>query len=236
MKEDGEFRGTNTGLRIIDLATIAVVTAILSAAIVVWKAGPTGPMPMHFNGAGRVDRWGDRTEMAGVIAFMALLAGGISLFCAVMEKQSRDPAAERFTYRLGRIIGLAVPALVCALLTAVAFGRLPGGAGGDGLFLRAMMAGMAVLFLGMGAFLGRAKPNPVVGVRTYWSLRSRLAWDKSNRLAGRLFSIIGVLGLIATPVAPLPYGFHAMMIALILAGIASGFESWRVWRTDPDRV
>ncbi|ADG08724.1 DUF1648 domain-containing protein [Caulobacter segnis] len=235
MKDDEDLRGTNTGLRLIDLVTIVVVAAILGAAVIVWQAGPPGPMPMHFTASGRVDRWGDRTEMASVIAFLALLAGGVSVFCVAMEKQSRDPAAERFTYRLGRIIVLAVSALVSALLTAIAFGRLPA-TGDEGPFLRLMMGGLSVIFLGMGAFLGRAKPNPVVGVRTYWALRSRLAWDKSNRLAGRLFAIIGVLGLLATPIAPLPYGFHALTIAILVASLAAAFESWRVWRTDPDRA
>lgn len=234
MKDDNELPGSG-GLRLIDLAAIVVVTGILGAAVAVWQAGPLGPMPMHFSASGRVDRWGDRTEMAGVIALMALVAGGVSAFCALMEKQSRNPAAERFTYRLGRIIGLAVPALVGALLTAIAFGRLPA-TGDEGSFLRLMMGGLSLIFLGLGAFLGRAKPNPVVGVRTYWSLRSRLAWDKSNRLAGRLFSIIGVLGLLATPIAPLPYGLHALTLGIVVAGLAAAFESWRVWRTDPDRV
>lgn len=236
MKNDNDMRGTNTGLRLIDLASIAVVTAILGAAIVVWQAGPTGPMPMHFNARGQVDRWGGRAEMAALIGAMGVVAGTISALCAAMEKQGRDPVGERFTYRLGRIIGLAAPALVAALMTAVAFDRLPSGEGGDGPFLRVMMGGLALLFLGLGAFLGRAKPNPIVGVRTYWSLRSRLAWDKSNRLAGRLFSLIGAAGLLATPIAPLPWSFHAMMLAIIAAGLASAFESWRVWRTDPDRA
>lgn len=233
MKDEGDLRGTNAGLRPIDLVTIAVVTAILGAALVIWRAGPSGPVPMHFNAAGQVDRWGDRSEMAGLIATMGLLAAGLSGLCAVMEKQGRDPAGDRFTYRLGRIIGLAAPALVAMLLTAVTFDRLPHG---DAGLPRLLLGGMAVLFLGMGAFLGRAKPNPIVGVRTYWSLRSRLAWDKSNRLAGRLFSLIGVLGLIATPFAPLPHALHVMVGAAILTALASAFESWRVWRVDPERA
>lgn len=233
MNDGGDIRGTNNGPRLIDLTSIAVVTGIAGAALVVWRAGPTGPIPLHFNAAGQVDRWGDRTEMALVIAAMAVLAGAISAFCAAMERQGRDPATDHFTWRLGRIIGMAAAGLVALLLTAVAFDRLPGG---EGPFLRAMMGGMALLFLGMGAFLGRAKPNPVVGVRTYWSLRSRLAWDKSNRLAGRLLALIGVLGLIAAPIAPLPYAVRAMMIAIVLAGLATAIESWRVWRTDPERA
>ena len=236
MTSNSDRRETGTGFGLVDLATIVTVAGILASAAMVWRAGPEGPLPMHFNASGQVDRWGDRSEMAIVIATMGVVASAISIFCAVMERQVRDPAAERFTYRLGRIVGLAAPALVALLMTAMTFGKLGGGSAGDGPFLRVMMGGIALLLLGMGAFLGRAKPNPVVGVRTYWSLRSRLAWDKSNRLAGRLFSLIGVVGLLATPFAPLPWGFHSMMIAVIVAGLASGVESWRVWRTDPERA
>lgn len=230
-----DLRGTNTGLKLIDLASIAVVAAIAGAALLVWQGAPIGPMPMHFNAAGQVDRWGDRKEMALVIGLMGLIAAGVAGYCLMFERYAKDPVGERFTYQLGRIIGLAAPGLVALLMTLVAFDRLPA-QGGDAPLMRVMMGGLALLFLGMGAFLGRAKPNPVVGVRTYWSLRSRLAWDKSNRLAGRLFSLIGVAGLIAAPLAPLPFGFKAMMGAVILAALASAYESWRVWRTDPART
>lgn len=236
MTSNSDRRETGTGFGLVDLATIVTVAGILAAAAMVWRAGPEGPLPMHFNAAGQVDRWGDRSEMAIVIATMGVVACAISIFCAVMERQVRDPAADRFTYRLGRIIGLAALALVALLMTAMTFGKLGDGGAGDGPFLRMLLGGMALLFLGMGAFLGRAKPNPVVGVRTYWSLRSRLAWDKSNRLAGRLFSVIGVVGLLATPFAPLPWGFHGLVIAVIAAGLASVVESWRVWRSDPERA
>jgi uncharacterized membrane protein len=236
MKDDREFLSKSASLRLMDIASIVVITAIAGAAILVWQAGPPGPMPLHFDAAGQVDRWGDHNAMAAVIAMTGVVAAGVAAYCLMFERYSKDPAGERFTYRLGRIIGLAAPALVALLLTLVAFDRLPRDESGENPLLRVMMGGMALLFLGLGAFLGRAKPNPFVGVRTYWSLRSRLAWDKSNRLAGRLFSVIGVLGLIATPVAPLPLGFHAMMICIVATGITAGFESWRVWRHDPDRA
>lgn len=246
MKDDGEFRGTGNGPRLIDIATIVVVTAIVGAALTVWQAGPTGPLPMHFDIRGEADRWGDRNEMAVMIALMGALAAGVAIYSIMMERQGRDPRGQRFTYGLGRAVSLAATGLVTLLMTLMTFGhlsgghlsgdQLSGGQPGDVSFLRVMMGGMALLFLALGAFLGRAKPNPVVGVRTYWSLRSRLAWDKSNRLAGRLFAVIGVLGLIATPIAPLPYGLHVLMICIVAAGLAAGFESWRVWRTDPDRA
>ncbi|KSB89958.1 hypothetical protein AS593_00340 [Caulobacter vibrioides] len=223
------------GLTPLDGASILTTASIAGAALAVWRLGPSGPMPMHFNVAGQVDRWGDRAEMAAAIGVIALVAGGVAGLCAVMERQVRDPLAERFTYRLGRIVGLAAPAFAAAMLTFVAFGLLPRD-GGQEAFLRLMMGGMSLLFLGLGAFLGRVKPNPIVGVRTYWALRSRLAWDKSNRLAGRLMTLVGLAGLVTAPAVPQPVGFHVLMGALIASGLAAGFESWRVWRTDPDRT
>ena len=223
------------GLTPLDGVSILTTAGIAGAALAVWRLGPTGPMPMHFNFAGEVDRWGDRTEMSLAIGVIAMVAGAVAVVCWAMERQVKDRRGDRFTYRLGRMVGLAAPAFAAAMLTATAFDLLPR-QGGQEAFLSLMMGGMALLFLGMGAFLGRVKPNPVIGVRTYWALRSRLAWDKSNRLAGRLMTLVGLLGLVAAPVAPQPAGFHVLMGALIASGLAAGFESWRVWRTDPDRT
>jgi uncharacterized membrane protein len=224
-------RGTNTGLRLIDLASITVVAAVLGAALLVWQGAPAGPMPMHFNAAGEVDRWGDRNEMAMVIAMMSILTAGMAGLFIVRERRARDPA-ERFTYRLGRVIGLVAPGMSALLLTLVAFGRLDGAGAGP----RLVLGGVSLLFLGIGAFLGRAKPNPLVGVRTYWSLRSRLSWDKSNRLAGRLFSLAGIAGLIAAAAAPRPIAAAIVTAGTIVAAVVPIFESWRVWRTDPART
>jgi uncharacterized membrane protein len=94
---------------------------------------------------------------------------------------------------------------------------------------------VSLILLVLGAFLGRVAPNPVVGVRTPWSYKSRLAWDRSNRLAGRLFFLLGLIGLIAAPVAPQPLGALSLTGAALIVAALSVFESWRVWRSDPDR-
>ena len=99
----------------------------------------------------------------------------------------------------------------------------------------APMAGLSALFLVIGSVLGRVGPNPIAGVRTPWSYKSRLAWDRSNRLAGRLLFLIGLAGVAAAPVAPQPLGYQAVIGAVILAAVVSVIESWRVWRADPDR-
>ena len=52
---------------------------------------------------------------------------------------------------------------------------------------------MGVLFIVLGNFMGKIRPNWFVGVRTPWTLSSKLSWDKTHRLAGWLFMLMGAL-------------------------------------------
>lgn len=97
------------------------------------------------------------------------------------------------------------------------------------------MAFTAFILLVTGAVLGRVSPNPFIGVKTPWAYKSRLAWDRSNRLAGRLMFWLGALGLVASPFIAQPAGMIALIVGVLIAAVWSGYESWRVWRTDPER-
>jgi uncharacterized membrane protein len=116
-------------------------------------------------------------------------------------------------------------------MAALAFGLIGANEGSGALMMVVVGAILAV----SGAYLGKVGPNPLVGVRTPWTFASRLAWDKSNRLAGRLFFWGGLASFIAAPLAPQPLGMQATIAGALLAAAAAVFESWRVWRTDPDR-
>ncbi|MGH1560523.1 SdpI family protein [Caulobacter segnis] len=87
----------------------------------------------------------------------------------------------------------------------------------------------------VGAVLGKTSPNGLIGVRTPWTSGSRLAWDKANRLAGRLFFWGGLAGMLAAPFAPQPIGFQAVYFGVLAIAAIAVFESWRVWLIDPDR-
>ncbi len=129
---------------------------------------------------------------------------------------------------LGAAILLASTAGCIGLIAFPLFSAAPPSQG-------AHMALTALLLLGVGAFLGRVGPNVAVGVRTPWNYKSKLAWERSNRLAGRLMFGLGLVGLIAAPIAPQPLGFSALITGVLIATAWSVFESWRVWRADPDR-
>lgn len=205
---------------------LAAVELGVAAAVLRW--GPPR-IATHFGLDGAPDRWSTPTQAATGVAALAtvVLAMTAGLGLAV-----RRPWADLSRRRgLGVAQGLlaGVGAAVVALLAASALDGL-GGSGPE----VGPSAGLSLLLVGIGLFLGRVAPNSLIGVRTPWSLSSRLAWDRSNRLAGRLFLAAGLAGLVAALVLPAGAGVVPVGGAL-LAGLLAALESWRVWRADPRR-
>lgn len=212
----------------LNLATVAL--SLMVGGLGVWTifAAPTELLPIHYNAAGQADDWGTREVVGGGLVGLALLTLLLGGGMALAIGRTDDPARRRALGYAQLVVVLSIP--IIGLLIASA--SLSGAADVSGALPVALMS---LVILLIGAFLGRVGPNPVVGVRTPWAYKSRLAWERSNRLAGRLFFVIGLAGLLTAPFAPQPLGLYAILAAIVLSAVWSVVESWRVWRTDPDR-
>ena len=212
----------------LDLASIVLIVAVASLAIWIGTAGPTTPIPIHFNLAGEADGWAPRGQVAWMIGGLGVVAAATVGGCSLYARRAQADPARRPRLKGAQLVSLLAFAGCIGLIAFPLFSAAPPSQG-------AHMALTALLLLAVGAFLGRVGPNVAVGVRTPWNYKSKLAWGRSNRLAGRLMFGLGLVGLIVAPIAPQPLGFTALIIGVLIATAWSGFESWRVWRTDPDR-
>ncbi|MFZ4606681.1 MAG: SdpI family protein [Caulobacter sp.] len=212
-------------------STPAAAIGQAALGLYVWKFGSSAQIPMHFNISGEVDRWGDRTEAALVIGGMATASLITGL---LLEANARRPEADDARRRglgIARSIAISAPCLVSAMMAGLALSPNPTALGGLHFVLTAVCALMVVI----GAIMGKIAPNAFVGVRTPWSLNSKLAWEKSNRLAGRLFFWSGLVGVFLAPTAPEPIGLQLFVGVMLAIAALTVLESWRVWRVDPER-
>ncbi|MFY0398122.1 MULTISPECIES: SdpI family protein [Brevundimonas] len=219
---------TRVKLDALDLASIILIGAVASLAIWVGTAGPTTPIPIHFNLAGEADGWAPRGQVAWMIGGLGVAAAATVGGCSLYARLAQADPARRRSLKSAQLVSLLAFAGCIGLIAFPLFSKAPPSQG-------AHMAVTALLLLAVGAFLGRVGPNVAVGVRTPWNYKSKLAWERSNRLAGRLMFGLGLVGLIAAPIAPQPLGFSALITGALIAAAWSVFESWRVWRADPDR-
>lgn len=213
--------------------TVAAIVSLLILTGAAWIAiyGPETPIPVHFDAAGQANRYGSRYEVSAVLAGLGLLNLLVAWMTGRQAASVADPVRRKGLQRgqwLSILIMGAVAVFVAwtSLGPAAASGVSPPGVA---------MAFTAFILLITGAVLGRVSPNPFIGVKTPWAYKSRLAWDRSNRLAGRLMFWLGAASLIASPFAAQPAGMITLLAAVLIAAGWSVFESWRVWRTDPDR-
>jgi uncharacterized membrane protein len=206
---------------------ILAILVQAAAAVLVYRYAAAGPLPVHFNWRGEPNGWADRRTVALIITGMMLATGLLNTLLPIVTRGRGMAEPTGASLSAARLILYLLFPLVSLILASAAFGF-----GGR---VSLQMGALAALMLILGVWIGKVGPNPFLGVRTYWALRSRLAWDKSNRLFGRIAFWAGLAGLVAAPFAPQPLGLQ-LIIATMLAGAAlSIFESWRVWRADPDR-
>jgi len=62
---------------------------------------------------------------------------------------------------------------------------------------RAMAAGVFGFLIFFGNVLGKVRRNFWIGVRTPWTLANERVWNATHRVAGWVFALTGLLGLIA---------------------------------------
>ncbi len=212
----------------LDVATLGISAILLGLGIWIFFAGPTGLMPIHFNVHGDADNWAGRETVGALILALGfcilILSGGLGHFA----RKAAEPARSR-ALRFAQLVTLI--SLTGATLFAAALRR----SRATSIATLAPMVAISVLMMATGAFLGRVGPNPIVGVRTPWAFKSKLAWERSNRLAGRLLFLIGLFSLVSAPFMPQPFGVIAVVVAVLVAVVLAAVESWRVWRSDPDR-
>jgi len=205
----------------------AVLAGMFLLAAVTWPIAPDR-IPLHWNVVGEVDRYGGKGE--GLLA-LPLAALGIYLLMVLLPRV--DPG--RANYPRFASAYLVIRASIVMLL-AVLYGLVH-------LWIRGIRVDVATvtpllvgaLFVVLGNLLGKIRPNWFVGIRTPWTLSSKMAWTRTHRLGGWLFILAGLLIMAAGVVR------HAATVWVIVA-VVIGMTTWTtlysyfVWRVDPDKV
>jgi uncharacterized membrane protein len=87
------------------------------------------------------------------------------------------------------------------------------------------------LFMVIGNYSGKVRSNFFMGIRTPWTLSSELSWNKTHRLVGRMFLLVGaVIAILAWIDSLLALGFLLAGIVAILT--VAMVYSHKIWKED----
>ena len=200
-----------------------VLAAMFIGAAVSWSHAPDR-IPVHWNLSGQADRYGGRVE--GLL-LMPLVASGIYLLMLVLPRI--DPgranyARFRGAYSAIRITVLAIFAVFYGMTQAWIW------TGHVSLTLAAPLT-MGIVLVILGSLLGKIRPNWFVGIRTPWTLSSKVSWVRTHRAGGWLFILVGLVTIVASFVSSRTaiwvllgglIGGTIGLVMLLLSAVASG--------------
>lgn len=210
-----------------ELPQLLLIGAMFAAAFWAWPQLPDR-LPIHWNIHGDVDGWGNK--FMGLL-FVPLIVLGIYVLMVVLPWFDPGKANYQSFQRVYGIIRIAIVAYMSAVYAAMSYAAF-----GHKLNMTSVILPLVgILFIVLGNFLSKIRPNWFVGVRTPWTLSSQLSWDKTHRLAGWLFIVMGFLFV---PVALLQTTW-SLVAVLICDGLCLNWiviYSYLVFRSDPHRV
>ena len=210
------------------VSAIVLACQVALAAYGVWVVGPDQQVPVHWGVDGEPDGWA--TALVGFAIMPLVTAGIIGLFALVPRIEPRRRNLER-SANAYRTTATAVVVFLGVAQVVVVLASL-----GDTLPMTGIVGiGIGLLFIVMGNVLATVRSNFLFGVRTPWTLSSDLAWDRTQRLVGRLFVLAG-LTLVALTLTGNVELIVAVMVAWIVVILVAAFwYSYRVWKGDPDK-
>ncbi|QDV21918.1 SdpI family protein [Aureliella helgolandensis] len=206
---------------------LAIIASMFLYASAAWQAAPDS-MPVHWNLAGKVDRYGGRIE--GLL-LLPLIALGLHLLLLVLPKldpsKANHPSFDE-TYGFVRLLTLLFLVAIYAVTQLAAFGfNVDVG----------LLVGLAVggLFILLGRIMGKLRPNGFVGIRTPWTLSSHQSWKKTHRIGGWLFLFQGAL-MIVLGCTKSTIALWAFLITMLVSSVALVVYSYIIWRSDPHKA
>jgi uncharacterized membrane protein len=211
----------------VELIQLLVIAAMFGAAAWCWQLVPER-LPVHWNLEGQVDRWGGKFE--GLLLLPIISTG---LYLLMLAVPLVDPGRRNYqnfakAYNVIRVAIMIFLALLYGVTILAAFGRQLD-------MSTFMFLSVGVLFLVFGNVMPKIRPNWFVGVRTPWTLSSKISWDKTHRLAGWLFVLMGLLFFVLA-VVPNGWAFAVVLAIDAVCVVWMVVYSYLVYRRDPNRT
>lgn len=169
-------------LKILIITSLITLLPIL-AGLILWNQLPE-QMPTHWNAAGEIDGWSSKPF---AVFCLPLILLGAQWLCVIAT--SADPKKAAHPEKILHMIFWFIPVLsvvMHALTYAAALGK-------EVKMDAILPVILGLLFTIIGNYLPKCKQNYTIGIKVPWTLDSEENWNRTHRLAGRLWVVCGLI-------------------------------------------
>lgn len=200
-------------------------------------------VPMHYDMAGNIDRWGSKYEnliFPIIILIMSLLWTFITRYYdkkALKTADEKESAGAKSNAKVVSIVGSCMAAMFTVMQGFILYGSYTeavSGADRQSVDIgKVSFILMGVIFIILGNFMTKTRINGVVGVRISWSMYNDNTWRKSNRFGAIAMMIAGVLTIITEVIMKNSFGATMLSLGyLILASAVTVIYAHKVYHIE----
>lgn len=192
------------------LAGITSLVTLFPMAIglLLWQDLPN-QLPTHFSLTGGADGFSSKLE---AIIFLPLVMLGLQWFVIFMT--SLDPKSRNVSPKMKNLVYWLIPVINGVLQLSV-YGNSLGLLHHNNRIVGILLG---FLFVVLGNYFPKTRLNYTVGIRLPWTLNSEENWDKTHRLAGKIWvagGVILILDALLEWAVPLVLAFVLVVIILV---------------------
>lgn len=165
-------------------------------------------VPMHYDLAGNIDRWGSKYENLLFPGIILLLSFFWHCLIAHYEKKAaKAPDEKKSAEALANAKVLKIVGVVMAAIFTVeqlfilysAYREAREGAAKAYIDIgKVSCILLGILFLILGNFMPKTRKNAIAGVRVSWSVYNDTTWRKSNRFGGAALMAAGAAVIVTS--------------------------------------
>ena len=207
-----------------EIISLFLIASMFVLAAITWPVVPDS-IPVHWGFSGQPDRYGGKFE--GLL-LLPLISLGIYLLLLFLPRI--DPRGGRYQRFAGAY--LVIRTVLIAFFVVVYVVSVLWARGMTVDITMIMSLAMGLLFMVIGNYMGKLRPNWFAGIRTPWTLSSVESWNKTHRLGGKVFIAVGLI-MAFTSLFQRPWTFLASIGLLIVCSIGLVVYSYYIWRSDP---
>lgn len=194
------------------IGTSAVILLPVIVGLILWARLPDS-VAIHFDAQSQPDEWGSKPLAVFGIPAWILAMHWLAVVATCTDRRNQGIPPQLLRLLLWMCPTLSV--VLCILTYANALGAtvnigIP------------IMLYMGVLFLFMGNYMPKCKPNRSVGIRVRWTMTDGENWRRTHRLAGWSMTIGGLL-ILLTACLCLPWLFFSILAAALLVPFLYSF-------------
>lgn len=168
--------------KLLILTSILILLPML-VGVILWQNLPA-TLPSHFDLEGRSNGFSSKPMVVFVIPLLMLALHLFAIFVT-----SLDPKSHNVASKVKHLIYWIIP-VTSGMVQLSVYGSVLG-------FMNNVtqigLVFIGTLFLVLGNYLPKTKQNYTVGIRLPWTLDNEENWNRTHRLAGKLWVIGGLL-------------------------------------------